>query len=242
MNRALSCTLLAMTALAAVTLATGAQAQELVGGWEGDGPDGYAFLSPAWGVDLGGGDSLVFRGAASYLYYTTHDAGGSTDVSSPGGSLGLAFRYRTPRLTLTFGPGYEARQTRRSPATGTSETVQERGFTLQGDAYFQATRLTTLTAIASYGDANRYAWARAGLKRQVTNTSFTEPTALLLGVELTGQGNYEIHTAQAGGLLEVAFLKAHGSLQLRGGFSRSTYRDGSRQQRAYFGLGFYRAF
>ncbi len=240
MNRR-SCRVVAV-AVGAFALVATARAQELVGGWEGAGSDGYAFLSPAWSLDLSGGDQLlVLRGAASYLYYTTHDVGGTTDVASPGGSLGLAWRLRTPRLTLTLGPGYEVRRTRREPAGGAATTVTERGYTLQGDAYFQATPLTTLTAAGSYGDANRYTWARGGIKRQVTDTDFSGSSALLLGVEVTGQGNYEIHTAQAGALVEIAFLRGHGSLQLRGGYSRSTYRDDTRRSRAYFGIGFYKA-
>lgn len=215
---------------------------ELVAGWEGYGGHGYAFVSPAVVAGSEGAWSAVIRGTAGYLYYTLPDPGGDTRVTSPGAALAVGPRLRLGRLTSTITVGYEVRDTKREPAQGAAETVREKGVTLQGDAFFQATPLSTFSLIASYGAANRYVWSRAGWKRQVTNRSFREPTALSLGLEVTGQGNGDLRAYSAGALFEVAFLPGHASLQLRGGFGTTDYAQGGSAANAYGGIGFYKRF
>ena len=57
------------------------------------------------------------------------------------------------------------------------------------------------------------------MKQQVTNTSFVDPLALALGIELTAQGNRDVHSYSAGGFMEFMFLDIGASLQLRSGYS-----------------------
>lgn len=221
---------------------TPAKAQELVGGWEGGTNRGYAFGMPSFSMSLGRGSFFVVRGSGSFLYYRIPEATGETAVRSPGASIGLAYRYRSPRVSFTLGPGYEGRWTRRRLSDGTEVRITERGLNGQADLFFQATPLTNLNFIASYGDANRYVWTRAGIKRQVTNTRFTRPHALMLGAEATAQGNRDIRAYQVGGLFEIAFLRARGSLQFRAGYAQERYPTGIRFHRPYFSAGFYKAF
>jgi Cellulose biosynthesis protein BcsS len=216
--------------------------QELIGGWEGDASRGYAFGSPVFSVGLGGHSAFVLRGTGSYLYYRFPDATGSTDVTSPGAGAALGYRVRAGRLSTTLAAGYEVRWTTRRPSVGPLLRVTERGITAQGELFFQATSLTNLNAIVSYGDANHYVWARGGVKRQLTNTRFQGPVALAVGLEGTAQGNHDARAYQGGGLVAFELLRAHASLQTRAGYTWLQYPDGSVESRPYFGVGFYRAF
>jgi hypothetical protein len=226
----------------ALAAAADAGAHELIGGWEGGPSNDYAFIEPVFSFpETGNGSAFVLRPTIEYLYYEARETSGLTKVSSPGVSLGIGWRLRTPRLTLTIGPGYEARWERRNLSDGTELKDTLKGFTASADAFFQANPLTNLFLITTYGDANHYAWTRAGIKRQVTNVEFKRSTAISLGVELTEQGNSDVRRDQAGGLLEFAFLNTHTSLQLRSGYSRSRNADGSIQRQPYFGIGVYKA-
>jgi hypothetical protein len=216
--------------------------QEVVAGWEGASSRGYAFVSPAITFQRGESISWVLRAAASYLYYDFPEGGGKTDVRSPGESLGVALRYSAPGISATIGPGYEVRQTRRRFASGAETKTNEHGVIVQGDIFVQATPRTILSAIVSYGDANRYYWARGGVKQQITNFDNQNATTLHVGAEITGQGNNDSKSAQLGGLFEIAFPRSQGSLQFRSGYSRIENSDGSRESRPYFGVGLYRAF
>jgi hypothetical protein len=216
--------------------------QELIAGWEGDGSRGYAFASPVLSVGLGAHHALVLRGAVSYLYYGFPDSGGSTAVRSPGASAALGYRLRAARLSATLGAGYELRRTLRRPSVGPSSRFSEVGLTFQGEVFVQATPLTNVNAIVSYGDANRYLWARTGVKRQLTNTRFRGPVALAIGAEGTVQGNRDAHAYQAGLLVALEFPRARGSLQFRAGYTRLQYPDQTAESKPYFGVGLYRAF
>jgi hypothetical protein len=219
-----------------------ASGQELVGGWEGGPANGYSFIAPVFSIPGSGPHSFVVRPTASFLYYNYRDSGGMTDVTSPGIGVLLGYRLRTRRLTLTAGPGVEARWDHRRFADGTTLDKPQLGATAQAEAFFQANPLTNLNLIGSYGQANRYTWIRGGLKRQVTNRNFKAPTALLLGPEITAQGNRDARQYQAGAVMELAFLRAHGSVQFRSGYARLEFRDASVKVRPYFGVGLYRSF
>ena len=122
-------------------------AQELITGWEGGPSNGYGFAMPVFSIPMGDTNFLVVRPSGSYLYYNFREAGGFTTVSSPGASLGLAYRYRTKRLTLTIGPGFEARADHRVHPDGTSVNSTQAGARADGDIYFQVDSLTSLSMI-----------------------------------------------------------------------------------------------
>ena len=235
-------TLVALLGVLASLIAGASAATEVVAGFEGSSTRGYAFVSPAYAVPANQGMAWVVRGALSYLYYDFRDDGGRTKVRSPGESLAVLFRYSSPQLTADIGPGYEVRQTRRDLASGGHTNVNEHGVTIAGDVFYQVTPLTNLNLIATYGDANHYTWVRGGVKRQITNVDGRDATSMYVGAEVTGQGNSDGHTAEVGGLFEVAFPQERASLQLRAGYSRLRNPDGTHESHPYFGIGYYQAF
>jgi hypothetical protein len=229
-------------ALLAVLPARSATAQEVVTGWEGSASRGYAFVSPAAPFSTRGQFSWLVRGTLSYLYYDFADQGGRTEVRSPGESVAVSLRYSSPQITGSIGLGYEVRQTRRRLAAGDQTRENETGVVVAGDVFYQATPLVNLSAIASYGDANHYKWARIGAKRQISNFDNRDSRTMHAGVEVTGQGNSDGRSVQVGGLFEIAFPRDHASLQFRTGYSRQNNPDDSHESRPYFGVGYYRAF
>ncbi len=186
--------------------------------------------------------SWLLRGALSYLYYDSLDATGITKVKSPGESIGMAVRYSGSILTATFGPGYETRQTKRTDPFGLETNNNERGAIYQGDIFFQAAPLTSVSLIGSYGQASQYFWLRGGVKQQISNHDQQSDTTLHAGAEVTSQGNKDINTSQIGGVFEIAYPRSRASLQLRAGYSRSAYAAGTQDSGAYFGVGSYWAY
>ncbi len=217
-------------------------AQELVMGWEGSSARGYGFLSPMMTMHRGEQISWILRAAASYLYYDSRDATGTTEVRSPGESLGIAVRYAGPKLTFTFGPGYEIRQTRRRPAGGVETNENEHGATFQGDILIQAAPFTTVSLLGSYGQANKYYWVRGGIRQQISNLDQQGDTTLRAGIETTRQGNDDLTSSQVGGVFEIAYPGSGASLQLRCGYLRREDADGTRDSGVYFGVGSYWAY
>ena len=218
-----------------------ASADELVAGWEGGDSRGYVFASPTMSFAAKDAYSWVLRGTLSYLYYDVTETAGTTHVRSPGEAVAFGLRYSAPNITATIAPGYEIRQTRRHPASGGEENDNESGVVVQGDVFYQATPLVNVSGIVSYSGANDYVWARAGIKRQVTNLGAGNAATMHVGMEVTGQGNRDGHTAQFGGLFEFVYPAFHASLQLRAGYSRLRNPDGSHESMPYFGVGFYRS-
>lgn len=227
--------------LALVPAAPAGAASEWIGGWEGSADRGYSFISPVLTLRDTPARALLLRASASYLYYALPEAGGETDVTSPGVALGVAYRKKLRRGSITFGPGYEVRDTQRTRGAFT-ESEREQGFTFQGDIFYQPAPLDTWFAIGSYGQANQYVWSRGGYKRQVTNRTFQGPRALGIGVELTAQGNEDLRALQGGGFLDLSFLRSATSLQFRAGYSDTEYDTGETTSEPYFGIGFYRRF
>jgi outer membrane protein assembly factor BamA len=235
-------TKLCYATIAILLLSSSCIAQEVVTGWEGGPSTGYGFISPMFSIPVTTTDSVVVKPTAGYLYYDTHELGGVTKVTSPGVSLGLGYRYSGPRLTVDIGPAIEVLWERKAPAIGpdTNETLV--GTLLAGDAFFQATPLTNFNLIASYDQTNRYFWSRAGVKQRVTDLQFQNPWALLLGAEVTGQGNKDIRQYGVGGLVEFAFDKLQTSLQIRAGYSWIDFSDHTKDSRPYIGAGLYHHF
>lgn len=236
--------LASLSAFVAMLVSAQAAAQvkaEFVTGWEGSSARGYAFATPIFSFTRQGPWAGMVRASASYLYYELPGAGGTVEVRSPGQSVGIGLKYSSPRLSLGFGPGYEVRQKHSRTSTG-EVRERERGLTVQGEMFFQATPRTQFSTLLSYGKANEYFWGRAGLKRQLTNFDSSGPRSLHLGAEVTSQGNDESEADQLGGMFEVAFPRYRASLQIRSGHQRISYADGSTQSGPYFGVGLYRGF
>ena len=206
---------------------TGADAQDLVAGWEGQQGRGYTFVAPGFERPTAGANRLAIRVSASYLYYEFGED--TTEVTSPGAAVSVGYRIVRNRVVASFSPGAEFRRTTRTNAAGAG-TVNEFGPTFQADVFARLADRLRGSVIASYGHANRYVWSRAGLVYELAPGAGA-------GIELTAQGNVDSRVSQAGAVLDFFLPGPAVSLQVRGGVAAS---DGDRQP--YFGIGMYRRF
>jgi hypothetical protein len=173
--------------------------------------------------------AVQVRTTASFLYYNSH-AHGPTDVAAPGGTVAVGYRLSASRVNLALFGGFEGRR---------FDHGWEEGPSASGELFVSATRLMQFSALGNFTNADRYTWARVGVKRQVTNTTF-ESRAISIGLEATGQGNRDVTTYELGGVLERAWLQTGMSVQFRAGWSVSQFPTGPDQRRPYFGVGVYR--
>jgi hypothetical protein len=224
--------------LALVASAERGIAQDIVAGWEGDNTRGYVFIAPTASVDLGSSQAILLRGTGSFLYYGSQ-ADGPTDVTAPGASAAVGYRVSGSRVNASVLAGFEERRIQRRLSGGRAYDW-EGGPSLSGELFVSASSLTQVSALANYGQANRYSWMRVGVKRQLSNTTFTGKRAVSVGVELTGQGNRDVTQYQLGGVFELGWLSARSSLQIRTGYAKSIFTDASTEARPYLGIGIYR--
>jgi hypothetical protein len=225
----------------AVLVSKAAGAQEVAAGWEGDDRRGYVFASPSLSFDMGASHALVLRSAGGFLYYDFPADGGRVEVTSPGVGGAIGYRIRGRRASATVTAGYEIRQIRRTQPDTTTQTM-ERGFTGAAEVFVSAGPLTRISALASYGQANRYGWTRSSVTRQLTNRKFEKSRALGAGVDVTLAGNRDITTQQVGGVVVWDWFRVNASLQLRAGYSRSLASGVVVDQHPYVGAGLYHRF
>jgi hypothetical protein len=211
---------------------------EVAAGWEGDATRGYLFLAPAWAFDSSSAGGLVLRAVASRLHYPTVEEGLETQVSSSGGALELSYRFHLGSLAVAAGPGFEVRREVSSNVEG-KFPEWTRGPTLAMDLSLPTDSLTNLILTGSYTHASRFVWVRAGVEEQITNRAGRGPLALSIGLELTGQGNDEIHSYDSGAVLELADANLGVTLRLRGGTSRLWLGDERERFTGYLGLDFH---
>jgi hypothetical protein len=207
-----------------------AAAQDVVTGWQGDRMAGYAFVAPSAGFPITASQAFVLKATASFLYYNSQ-ADGPTDVTAPGAAMAAGYRISTRRVNMAVFGGFERRKVRDG---------WEQGGSTSGEMFVSATALTQISALGNFAQANRYAWFRAGAKRQLTNTTFKGARALSAGIEATAEGNRDVTTYGIGGVIEHAWLRAGVSVQVRAGYSTSTFQTGPEQHKTYFGFGLYR--
>ncbi|HET9831516.1 MAG TPA: hypothetical protein VFP91_07400 [Vicinamibacterales bacterium] len=191
---------------------------------------GYAFIAPSAGFPITASQSFVLKATASFLYYNSQ-ADGPTDVTAPGAAMAAGYRINSRRVNMAIFGGFERRKVRDG---------WEQGGSASGEMFVSATALTQISALGNFAQANRYAWLRAGAKRQLTNTSFKGPRALSAGIEATAEGNRDVTTYGIGGVIEHAWLRAGVSVQVRAGYSTSSFQTGPEQHKRYFGFGLYR--
>jgi Cellulose biosynthesis protein BcsS len=225
----------------AVFVSKAAIAQEVAAGWEGDDRRGYVFASPNLSFDIGAAQALVLRSAGSFLYYDFPTDGGRVEVTSPGVGAAVGYRIRGHHANATITAGYEVRQTRRAQPGATTQTM-ERGPTGAAEVFVSAGPLTRISALASYGHANRYGWTRSSVTRQLTNRRFAKSRALGAGVDVTLAGNRDITTQQVGGVVVWDWFRVNASLQLRAGYSRSLSSGVVIDRHPYVGVGVYHRF
>lgn len=225
----------------ALFVSRAAVAQEVAAGWEGDDRRGYVFASPSLSINISAAQALVLRSAGGYLYYDYPVDGGRVEVTSPGVGGAVGYRIRGRHANVTVSAGYEVRQIRRIQPDATTQTT-ERGLTGAAEVFLSAGPLTRISALASYGQANRYGWTRSSVTRQLTNRRFEKSRALGAGIDVTLSGNRDIVTQQVGGVVVWDWFRVNASLQLRAGYSRSLQSGVVVDRHPYVGVGWYHRF
>ncbi len=230
-----------LAALLFTTAASRAQQADLVAGWEGGASRGYGFVQPSVSVGLAPGLAAFGQATASHLRYDLAEGTGRSRVASPGVGMGAGLRFARPRVTASAGVGYETRWTRRGLADGTEAEERESGALVQGNVFARPAPRTTVSALASYGAANRYVWTRAGVLQQVLAPQRGMLFGVGVGAEVTAQGNDDARGIGAGGVLDLGLRPFGGSLQFRAGYAQTTFSDDSGEGKVYVGFGVYRA-
>jgi outer membrane protein assembly factor BamA len=232
----------------AATQAAGASGSywALIGGYEWDTHgSSYGFVGPAYTNPIRSNLAWTARVFGNYLRYEFTSAAGTTKVKSPGanGALGLQFGEKHT-LGIMAGPAVSWRETEVTSSTGVvTETDETRwGANVAGEVSLNPTTTENVLGIVNYNTTDDYLWARLGAKTQITNRSWSGPTAVAIGIEGIGQGNEDIKSTQIGGLLEVAHSPSKFSLMFRAGYKRSTFEVGPNKTGPYFGVGFYKRF
>lgn len=215
---------------------------EIVAGWEGTDTSDYAFVSPSFSTPVRSDMDLIIKPAVNYLRYEERRVGEKVVVKAPGASLGVGVRLRRPSLTMQVGAALEWIHRKREPANGPKKSRGNVGVAVNADLYYQAAPGLTANAAASYSDTNRWLWSRAGLAVRVTNRDYSKPVGLSFGPEVSYQAGHSINEYGAGAMAEIAFERAQLSLQLRGGYSRTDFADGSHDSSPRLGVSLFHRF
>lgn len=215
---------------------------EIVAGWEGGDTNSYAFASLNFGIPLDETDDIVIKPTGNYLKYETRENGGVTTVKAPGGSIGISYKYHGPKLTIDIGPSLEFTSEERTSTTGLTTKKDKVGVAVSGNLFYQAARSTTVSLLTNYSQTSHYFWSRGGFKTRVINRDYKGPVGLSFGPEVTYQTGNGVDQIGGGAMAEIGLDRAATSLQFRGGYSRSSYADGTHTSSPYFGVGLYHRF
>jgi hypothetical protein len=230
-----------LVVLLSIVLARSAAAQELIAGFEGGPSYGLGSVSPIFSVPFDATQAVIIKPTVSYLYYEKRTLLGESQITAPALSLGLGYRYNDEKFAFAAAPSIQVLWERQKNLFGPDTNRTRFGVLFAGDASYQAGPLTDLNVSASYDQANRYYWSRAGVKQRVTDLQFENTWALLLGPEGTLQGDKDVRQLSGGGVVEIDFKNATG-FQIRGGYSWLSFADHSSDARPYFGGGVYHRF
>jgi hypothetical protein len=206
---------------------------ELMASWEGGPSNGYAAVSPSIDFPLDTTSSLVLAPTGTYSYYDVHEGGGITKVKSPGASVGLDYKYSDDSLTFDVGPAFQVLWEDRKSSKGTKRTVTPKGWAANADLSYQFSELTSFDVSGSYEQTDRYYFMRTDLEERIAHSG---SLSWLIGPEGTLEGNNQFHQLGGGAVTELVFDDTGTSLQLRGGYARVDFNDGTSQSRPYVGV------
>ncbi len=164
------------------------------------------------------------------------DSGGETlaaNVRSLTPSIGLSFREGA--LTLGLMIGEDFRSTTRGRPGASHETEKDHGLFVQGELDYGFARIHSLSGLASYTAGDDFVWSRARLKRQITNTDFSQPVSWFAGPEVVGGRNIDFRSLQFGAFVERVYRPLNLSVAIKGGY-KNTSADPST---GYTGIEFY---
>ncbi len=211
-------------------------ARETVTGFQGGPSTGEDFVAPIMSLKLDTKSSVVVRPTASYVYYGTRDDTGAMMTTAPQASFGIGYRFTGTKLVFDIGPAFEVLSQERKTLIGKTTDQMLMGAAFATHLYYQATPFTSINVAANYDEANGYSWSHAAIKERVTDLEFQNAWALLLGADLTEQGNTAVRQLSAGGLLEFAFDKGETALLFRAGCAWLDFAGQSSNAGAYAGL------
>ena len=203
-------------------------AQDWVAGASGNSSTAFTYLTHYFRHRLTPTTQLVYFQSVSYLTYEITDAGHTTRVSSPGLSAGAEYRFDDPKLTAGIGGGWELRWNSHDLGKGVSVTENVSGPVVQGDVGVHFTPATFGRVAAAYGNANRWHAVDADLRQSIGR-------AFRIGPEVLWEGNDDIDVASVGVLFEIPLQR--NLLDIRGGQSHVTNRDGTKETHPYFSVG-----
>ena len=201
--------------------------------WEGGPSNGDAAAGVALGLPLADTSSLVLTPTGSYTYYDVHEGGGVTKVRSPGASVGLDYKYSDDTFTLDFGPGVQVLWEERKSSKGSKKDIKPVGWMANGDLSYQLLPATSFDVSGSYEQTDRVYWTRADIEQRIAHT---DSWSWLIGPEGTWQGNNQFTQLGGGAVTEFVFDSSGTSRQLRGGYARVHFNDGTSQSRPYVGV------
>jgi len=207
---------------------------DLAASWEGGPSNGYAAVSPTFGIPLTETSSLDLIPTGSYLYYDVHEGGGITNVHSPGASFGTDYKYSDDNLTFALGPAVQVLwQGRKSSKGGPKTNSTLTGWAANGDLSYRFSDLTSFDLSSSYEQTDRFYFTRAGIEERVGHIgSFS----WFVGPEGTAEGNNQFSQLGGGAVSEFVFDASGTSLQIRGGYANVSYSDHTSQSRPYVGV------
>ena len=227
--------MLCFAAAALTLLSAPAAAHDSVTGFTSGPSTGEGNVDPLFSLHLNGANSLVVRPTANYIYFDTRDATGAVETTSPQASYGLGYRYTGNRLVFDIGPAFQVLSQETKTFIGKTTQQMLMGAAFATHIYYQATPFTSINIAANYDQANRYSWSHAAIMERVTDLDSREAGAVLLGADVTEQGNSDVRQVSTGGVLEFAF--DHGeTLQLRAGCAWLNFAGQSSNTGAYAGL------
>jgi len=221
---------------------------EFSGGWEADTHDtGYAFAGPSYHHRLSDDVSLNAGIHATNLEYAFENGvGGETEVHAPGFSPNVGLRFGRKNW-IQGSAGLEVRRYRTEITDATDLMVSDDkdtrvGMSLGASAWLVPSSRSNVHAMIHYGTASKYTWGRLAARHQISNFSWHGPVTLYAGAEGIGQGNEDIRSWMAGGLLEFLIHRTSLSIMGRAGYKHSSFDIGPDKTGPYFGIGLWKRF
>lgn len=203
----------------------------------------YMFVGPQYLHPLRDNLAVVATANLNYLRYEFAEGDGETRVGGPGVGTNVGLRFGGENwFQVGAGVGIKRRTERffsRDERMLVENSDVRAGLNLASSVWVNPTDRTNVHGMVNYAAEDDYIWSRLGVKRQVSNFSWTGPFANFLGAEVMAQGNDDIRSLQLGGFLELAHVKSSASVMLRGGWKQSSFEFGDDKTGPYFAVGYY---
>ena len=206
---------------------------------------GYGFFGPSYSKPFRPNMAWVAGVNVNYLFYEYQNAagGGETNVRAPGvnARAGLKFGEKN-YFQATAGPSFKRRNVDVFDAAGTRMSSGDDfrvGVNVGSEAWVEPTTHSVVYGILDFSGADSYTWGRLAFREQVSNRTWSNKFAHFVGAEVIGQGNDDIKSTQVGANFEIVHVPSSVSLQVRGGWKRSTFEFGPDKTGPWFAIGFW---